>query len=52
MSLNIKINKIYGKCIGEFLNIPFKYHRHELSESVRGKCTDINNEPQGGNIRE
>lgn len=50
VSLNIKINKIYGKGIGNFLNIPFKYHKHELSESMRGKGTD-NNEPQGGNIR-
>lgn len=50
VSLNIKINKIYGKGIGKFLNIPFKYHKHELSESMRGKDTD-NNEPQGGNIR-
>lgn len=50
VSLNIKINKIYVKHIGKFLNIPFKYHKHELSESMRGKDTDINNEPQGRTI--
>ena len=38
------------KHIGKFLNIPFKYHKHELSESMRGKDTDINNEPRGRTI--